>query len=176
MFFWISKTVGLLLVPSNMLMFLALVGLILLTTRFARMGWRLIVGCVLVLAIVGISPIRNFLIVPLEERFPAWDASFGPPTGMIVLGGAINPEISAVRGTTALSDSAERVTTVVELLRRYPNASVIFSGGNSDLLGRGRAEADYFVGLLESFGFLPSASNWNDGPATPLKTQSLQRR
>jgi uncharacterized SAM-binding protein YcdF (DUF218 family) len=57
-----------------------------------------------------------------------------------------------MRGTTALSDAAERVTVVADLLRRYPEVSVVFSGGNSRLLGGGRAEADYFVQLLQTFG------------------------
>jgi uncharacterized SAM-binding protein YcdF (DUF218 family) len=152
MLFFLSKTIGVLLVPSNLLMILAVIGLVFLATRWKRIGQGLATGGVLGLAILGLTPIGNILTVPLEQRFPPWDPSRGAPSGIIVLGGAINPEISMVRGTTSLGPAAERVTAVADLMRRYPEVSVVFSGGNSRLFGGGPAEAEYFTRLLQSFG------------------------
>ena len=53
---------------------LGLVGAVLLRTRFARAGWRLVIASLLLLAVLGLSPLGNALIIPLEQRFPAWDA------------------------------------------------------------------------------------------------------
>src|SRR5262245_13105921 len=101
--------------PSNLLLLLGGFGLVLLVTRFAQLGRRLLIIGYLLFAIFGLSPLAYALILPLEERFPPWDATQGPPYGIIVLGGAIDAEISLARGQVALADAAERLTTVAEL-------------------------------------------------------------
>ena len=74
----------------------------------------------ILLAIFGLSPLGNALIWPLEERFPAWDASRGVPDGIIVLGGAIGPEVSTARGQPSLNEAAERMTVMADLAKRFP--------------------------------------------------------
>jgi hypothetical protein len=44
--------------------------------------------------------------------------SRGPPTGIVVLGGAISPEVSVARGVVALNGAAERITVAAELAHR----------------------------------------------------------
>lgn len=151
MFFAVSKIVAFLLIPSNILIALVIVGALLLYTRFFRTSrWLIVLGSVLIV-FIGLSPVGPILLGVLENRFPAWDETRGAPTGFIILGGALDPDMSAVRGTPVLDGSAERLTIVAELARRFPTAKVIFSGGSGSLLG-GEAEADYVVPLLESFG------------------------
>ena len=103
MFFVLSKVLGFFAIPSNLMVVLALLGAALARTRFARAGWRLTVGSLLVLAISGLSPLGNALMLPLEQRFPAWDAARGPPAGIVVLGGSISPEVSAAHVALAAS-------------------------------------------------------------------------
>ena len=107
-----------------------LLGLLLLMTRFARAGRWLVVASLVVLAVLGLSPIGNALIIPLEQRFPPWDGARGTPDGIIVLGGAISPDVSAARNDVALNELAERLTVVAELARHYPKARILFSGGS----------------------------------------------
>ncbi len=57
MFFILSKTVVFLLLPSNFLILLGLAGLVLLATRFARAGRRLLVVSLALLALAGFAPI-----------------------------------------------------------------------------------------------------------------------
>jgi uncharacterized SAM-binding protein YcdF (DUF218 family) len=72
--------------------------------------------------------------MPIENRF-------APPAlpdeidGVVVLGGAVEEQISARRGQAALNDGAERVTALVELARRYPDARLVVSGGTGSLVG-----------------------------------------
>jgi len=106
----------------------------------------------IVLAILGLSPIGNALIIPLEERFPRWDATRGAPDGIIVLGGVISPDVSSARDEVALNEAAERLTVVAELARRYPDARIVFSGGSGALIYDEGAEAPLALRLLESFG------------------------
>jgi uncharacterized SAM-binding protein YcdF (DUF218 family) len=119
-------------------------------TRFARAGRWLAFVSLVVLAILGFSPVGNALIIPLENRFPPWDATRGPPDGIIVLGGAINGAGRA--NEVVLNEGAERLTIVPELARRYPNARILFSGGSGALIGDGEAEAKLALRLLESRG------------------------
>jgi uncharacterized SAM-binding protein YcdF (DUF218 family) len=152
MFFALSKILGFFSLPSNLLIALGLLGTLMLMTRFARGGRRLLVVSVLLLAFVGFSPLGNLLMLPLEQRFPPWDGTRGAPDGIVVLGGPISPELSLMRGEVSLNESAERVTAVAELARRYPQARIIFSGGNGGLIVREGNEAEFALKLFQSFG------------------------
>jgi len=152
MFFVLSKTLGFFSEPSNFLIAVGIAGVLLLCTRFRRLASWLVVTCIVLLALVGYSPLGNILILPLEQRFPPWDPSHGPPDGIVVLGGAIDPDISNARGAVALDDSAERITVAVELARRYPKARIVYSGGSGSLQFDAPPEAPIAVKELEALG------------------------
>jgi len=134
MFFPLSKILGFFAIPSNLIMTIGVLGLLLLPTRFARTGRAFAFASLIVLAVLGLSPLGNALIIPLEERFPAWGAADGAPDGIIVLGGAISPDVSAARDEVALNEAAERLTVAAELARRYPEARILLSGGSGALI------------------------------------------
>jgi uncharacterized SAM-binding protein YcdF (DUF218 family) len=152
MFFILSKIVGFFALPSDVAATLAALGVILLFTRFRRAGRRLATLGVVLLLVAGLTPLGNALMLPLEDRFPPWDASRGAPAGIIVLGGAVGPELSAARHTPDLNESAERITATAALARQYPQARIVYSGGNARLVLTGGIEADYAIDLLESLG------------------------
>jgi uncharacterized SAM-binding protein YcdF (DUF218 family) len=152
MFFPLSKILGFFASPSNLIISIGILGLLLLPTRFARAGRALAFASLVMLAILGLSPIGNALIIPLEARFPRWDATHGAPDGIIVLGGAISPDVSAARDELALNEAAERLTVAAELARRYPAARVLFSGGSGALIYDEGAEAAFALRLLEALG------------------------
>jgi uncharacterized SAM-binding protein YcdF (DUF218 family) len=152
MFFILSKIVGFFALPSDIAATLAALGVVLLFTRFRRSGRILATLGVVLLLVAGLTPLGNALMLPLEERFPPWDAARGAPTGIIVLGGAIGPELSAARHTPDLNESAERITATAALARQYPEARIVYSGGNARLVLTGGIEADYAIELLESLG------------------------
>ena len=120
MFFVLSKVVGFFAVSSNVLVLIGCLGLLLLPSRFVRVGRSLAFASLVVLAVLGLSPVGNALMIPLENRFPSWDPAGRAPDGIIVLGGAIDG--LAADDQIALNESAERLTVVPELARRYPNA------------------------------------------------------
>src|SRR5262249_17995803 len=115
MFFILSKILGFFTLPSDIAATLAALGVVLLFTRFKRPGRALAAFGVALLVIAGLSPLGNALMLPLEARSPPWDPARGAPTGIIVLGGAIGPELSAARHTPDLNESAERITAVAAL-------------------------------------------------------------
>lgn len=152
MFFVFSKTIGYLVMPSNLLMAIGLIGLFLLFTRFRRLASWLLVTSLVLIAFVGYSPVGRILLLPLEDRFPPWDPSRGAPDGIVVLGGAISPGISVDRGVVALNGAAERMTATAELAHHYPNARIIFTGGTSSLDPTSPLEAPLAVKEFEALG------------------------
>src|SRR5262249_53193666 len=123
------------------LLMLGLVGAFLLATRFARAGLLCLLATILLLATLSLPAVANALIRPLEQRFPPWDSARGAPDGIIVLGGGFSLH------------STERTAGAVELARKYPNAHLVFSGGNSEILSTGNTEADSAKRLFEKLGF-----------------------
>ena len=156
MFFVLSKTLGFMLLPTNLLIGIGLLGAILMVTRFASLGRKLVIAAVLLLVICGLSPLGNLLLYPLESRFPAWDASRGAPDGIVVLGGSIEPNLSAAHGTAVVSGASDRIIAAVALARRYPNARVVFSGGSGNLVSNDAREADFAGAIFESLGISKS--------------------
>src|SRR5215831_3733260 len=151
MFFILSKTVSFLILPSNLLMALGLAGLALLATRWKRVGSDMAAASLLVLAVIGFSPLGELLTHALEDRFPRWDPARGTPDGIVVLGGEISSRLSLERGEPVASGASGRVIAMAKLARTYPNARIVYSGGDSSLLGNQPAEANFVYPLLDGF-------------------------
>ena len=153
MFFLLSKTLGTMLLPVNFLIGAGVLGAILLLTRYAVLGRRLLATSAVLLALCGFSPVGRLLILPLEQRFPPWEPSRGAPDGIVVLGGGIEPDLSAAHGRPILDRSGDRLVAAAELARQYPNARIVYSGGNANLISDDSAkEADYALSMLENLG------------------------
>lgn len=142
MFFILSKVGEFFVTPAHLGLFLASLGVALLFTRFARQGRALASLGVVALLVMSFSPLGVFLTLPLENRFPPPPEDAPAPDGVIVLGGSVDENVSMARGRTALNDAAERVTALVELARRYPQARLIFAGGAATLRDAPFTEAE----------------------------------
>lgn len=152
MFFILSKTVAFLLLPSNFLVVVGLGGLLLMATRWRRVGRSLAIASIVLLGMAAFLPAGALLLRPLENRFPPWEATQGPPAGIIVLGGGISPNISRNRDQPSVNQSADRVIALAKLARQFPSARIIYSGGNADLIPGGPAETESLSALLDIFG------------------------
>jgi uncharacterized SAM-binding protein YcdF (DUF218 family) len=152
LFFVLSKTLGVMLLPTNFLLGAGLIGAILLATRLAWLGRRLMIFSVALLVICGFSPVGNLILYPLEQRFPPWDALRGAPDGIVVLGASIDADLSVAHGTAVVRSAADRIIAAAALARRYPNARIVFSGGSANLISNDAREADYAGAIFESLG------------------------
>jgi uncharacterized SAM-binding protein YcdF (DUF218 family) len=175
MLFTASKVLGFFTHPSNLLVLTLLVGILLMATRFVTLGRVMAVAALGLLVLFGIGPAGNWLMFPLEQRFPKWDAARGAPDGIIVLGGSIGPENSAVHGQPALNESAERLTMVAELARRFPAIPIVFSGGNASLFPGGPSEAQFARQLFETFGIDPQRIVLESRSRTTAENAALTR-
>ena len=75
--------------------------------------------------------------------------------GIIVLGGAIDPDQSRVYGIPVVSEAADRITAAVNVGRQFPDARIIYTSGNPNLLTESNGEATYAKPLLETLGIRP---------------------
>ena len=142
MFFPASKVIYFLITPSNLFIFTVLAGLLLsATTRLRRTGTGLATLGALGLALGGLAPLSEALLLPLEQRFAPFPADAPAPAGIIVLGGAVEAGLSEARDQVVVNDAGERPIYIAELARRFPGARLVFSGG-SGFIGGGVAEAD----------------------------------
>ncbi|MBP6011826.1 MAG: YdcF family protein [Alphaproteobacteria bacterium] len=152
MFYYVSKVVWFFLTPSNSLVTLVLLGLFLMRTRRVVLGQRMAVVGGVGLLIAGLSPLGNALILPLEERFPAFVDEGTPVAGVIVLGGTFDTEATNVHGQMALNETGERLFALGDLARRYPQARIIYAGGGSEFTPDTTPEATLVENTVASLG------------------------
>ena len=175
MLFIASKVLGFFALPSNDMLVIGLIGLVLMRTKSARAGRRLVAAAIVLLLAFGLLPLGKLLMAPLEERFPPWDAARGAPDGIVVLGGAVEPEV-ADRPYSGLNEAAERITAIAEIAREYPAAKILYSGGNSRLAFRGGTEAQVARSLFKSFGIPESRLILEDRSRTTAENAAFSRR
>nr|WP_279306687.1 YdcF family protein [Microvirga solisilvae] len=106
--------------------------------------------------VLGISPIADYTLLPLEERFPAFTHDGKPVEGIILLGGSVQAGESFSRGRIVGNEALERVLETAQLAHQYPNARILISGGGGSVLGKGAAEAPIIADFLNSVGVDPS--------------------
>jgi uncharacterized SAM-binding protein YcdF (DUF218 family) len=161
LFFAASKIFWLFGSPVVLLLIVALAALVISIVR-PSLVWRAVaLGAIILLAALATTPIGLLLVAPLEDRFPEPPADMPPPDGIVVLGGTIRGTESTARGQTVFSDG-ERAVEAAILAKRYPNARVIFSGGNGSLLSASNTEAQEAQKLLVELGVDPSRITLED--------------
>lgn len=117
-----------------------------------RVGLRLGVGMLLLVGAVGLLPLHDWLMRPLEEYFPIPELP-AQVDGVIVLGGAERPDIMAVRQWPELNSNADRLIGFVALARQYPAAKLVFSGGSAIRRGDHEiTEADVAAAVFTKLG------------------------
>lgn len=156
-FFDASKVIGVLVTPTNLLVFVLVASLV--STRFQRLrtwGFQIALVSASVVASLAVLPVGDGMLAVLERRFPSLegcaDADRVAPTGVILLGGAVGSIRVGNRFETTLGEAAERVTYAAVLARRYPTTTVVVSGGQAFDNGSGRSEADGMAELLIRLG------------------------
>jgi uncharacterized SAM-binding protein YcdF (DUF218 family) len=171
--FALSKILGFLTFPSNLMILAGVCGVVLTATRFARLG-RWMAGLSLVaLLVCGLSPLGRVLLLPLEQRFPPWSPTAEAPVGIVVLGGAVNGRLSQGRGIPIVDVAAERITAAVELARRYPQARIIYSGGSGHLVLQSAMEAPVARRLFGEMGVAPERIEIEDESRNTAENAAL---
>lgn len=151
MFFTVSKLAWMVTVPSTLLTMLAVVGLVLML-RWRRIGLCCVTLGVVGLLLTGLGPFGRLMTQALEDRFPTFVDDGRPVAGVIVLGGAELPDVTAARGLPSFNEAGERLLALGDLSRRYPQAQLVFSGGSGRLVPPPVPEAEVIRRALPQIG------------------------
>jgi uncharacterized SAM-binding protein YcdF (DUF218 family) len=130
MAFLLGKLAFVVLHPSNLLLLLALAGV--LGLAWGRSwGRRLVTASVAAMALCTLLPVGRWVTTPLEDRFPRPPGYPERVDGVVVLGGGVDGVLTQARGVPSFRESMERFAAIPELARRYPEAKILFTGGLS---------------------------------------------
>lgn len=157
MFFYLSKIIWFILQPSSLLIFLFLLGFLLYWRGFKRSGFRLLLVTVMIYTVAGLSPLANAMLFSLERHYaPGRLEELREVHGIIVLGGVIDTLVAANSEEIALNEAAERLTEAAALAHRFPQARIVFSGGDGALVYKSMSEADLAQRFFERLGIDPA--------------------
>ncbi|MEQ8965236.1 MAG: YdcF family protein [Azospirillaceae bacterium] len=173
--FALSKILWSLVAPGNALILGLVAGLIALAV-----GWRRIGGTLLALSTAGLVaiatlPLGTWLVAPLETRFERPSPMPNRVDGIIVLGGAMDPWRSHLYGEPQVNAAAERLFALAELLRRYPEARAIYTGGSGSLAQPEHRGAPAARDLLDRIGGPTERVTWEADSRNTWENALLSR-
>jgi uncharacterized SAM-binding protein YcdF (DUF218 family) len=131
--FIFSKVLGPVSSPDNAVLLLLLLGVVAaMGSRWRGVGLRLCLLSALLLLVVAIFPVGEWLLVPLENRFPP--AHLAHVGGILLLAEVEQPQMTEMRGQPVTYMSASNYFVFANLVRAWPDAKLAFSGGSGALL------------------------------------------
>ncbi|MGE0719621.1 MAG: YdcF family protein [Alphaproteobacteria bacterium] len=146
-----SKLFWYLAAPGNLLVVLLACGWLAMVVGARRLGHLLLAPAVLGAVAIAVLPIGDWLMAPLEARFGT-AAAPERVEGIVVLGGALDSRLSAARDRPALTAHADRLYETAVLARRYPDARIVVTSGESGLAPEGTPEGPYMRRFLVDLG------------------------
>lgn len=177
MFYYVSKIAWFFATPSNLLLSVILLSLLLtLVRRLRRFGTGLAIATTVATIALGLLPVGTLLIVPLEERFAAFNDDGKPVDGIVLLGGAVDASDSVSRGRISANEAAERILDTIELAHRYPHARILISGGGGTVFGNGAGEAPVIAEYFKSIGIDPARIIIEDRSRTTAENALYSRK
>lgn len=116
------------------------------------------------LLMIGILPVGEVLLRPLEMEFPPRKDTVHVD-GIVVLGGVEDQRATAAWGEPQLNQAAERLTDAAALAIAHPDVRLVFSGGSGRLRNNvlGRPEVpSVAVDIFVSMDIGLSRITWED--------------
>ena len=142
--FFASKILALITQPLAWVIVLLLTALLL---PAQKVHWlkRIVASALAIIVSIGWEPVPDFLIRQLEGQYAeiSPDADLAAFAGVVVLGGALDAGyVAQAHAQPVLNSAAERMTSMVPVLRHNPHLRMLFTGGEGELFGSGPTEAE----------------------------------
>ena len=153
LFFWVSKLVWLIISPDSLLVILSVAGFALLYKGIYKAAKAVLGFVVFVMLAIALFPVGEWLLYPLESRFEANPKLPEKVDGVIVLSGAESAYRSSLWHQVELGDAAERDFVFMRLMKAYPDAEHVFTGGTGSMTRQQYKAADVARKLFEELGF-----------------------
>jgi len=113
---------------------------------------NLLSALIISILIITLFPVGEWVIYPLEKRFATKQELPELIDGIIVLGGAENIYKSILWHQVELNQAAERYFAFIELIKKFPHARPVFTGGTGSLLRQEYKGADVAKQLFKEQG------------------------
>ena len=147
--FWAGKIAWALFAPSHLLIILLFAFMIIRMPLWLRSF--LCTGIAAFLLAALLLPIGDWALVPLEQCEGKTQIPL-KVDGVIVLGGALNEAVTVAVGDAEFNSAVDRLLSMLKLMKTYPQAQLIYSGGSGDMTVPGFKEADYVKKMIGEIG------------------------
>jgi uncharacterized SAM-binding protein YcdF (DUF218 family) len=168
----VFKTFGWIINIDRIILFLLVVGLVVLYSRWWKAGRRTLVAATSLILITAVVPTGFVLLSFLENRFPQPKEIPSDVKGIIILGGSFDLHTTVSRGQTSYNLAGGRVIEFMQLARKYPNLPVVFTGAGvvANPLAN---ESTNMKNLLISFGFDMNRIRFEDKAKSTVENAAL---
>ena len=134
LFFLLSKLFWLICSPESLLVILIFSCFFLVLIKAHEKARRLSILLFLLILMITVLPVGDWLLYPLESRFPPVSRLSPPIDGVIVLGGSEDIAGSFAWDQVELNQHSERFFAFIKLIKAFPKARHVYSGGTGDPL------------------------------------------
>jgi uncharacterized SAM-binding protein YcdF (DUF218 family) len=138
---FISDVVKTLIKPDTVIILFLALACVLFAIGKTDLGKWLLFGTTVAVVVVGIFPFGEVMLRPLERTYLV-NPPLSKVEGIIVLGGSEQEQESAIWQQPLTNDAGDRYINAILLANRYPEAKVLFAGGNSWPVSSTTTEAD----------------------------------
>jgi uncharacterized SAM-binding protein YcdF (DUF218 family) len=107
---------------------------------------------VLLLLLAAVLPVGDWALIPLETCAGDKPKIPNPVNGVIVLGGAMDERISAIRQEPEFRGAGDRFFAMLKLMKEYPQAQFIYTGASGLLQYQNFSEAEAAKKALADMG------------------------
>jgi uncharacterized SAM-binding protein YcdF (DUF218 family) len=150
-FLRLAKTLGALANPALILVVLMLASAVAILLRRYWLAALLYWAMVAIVVLFAVLPGGTWLALPLETRFPENPDLPDHVAGIIVLGGTERVTASLSWDQPLIADPTP-IAALIALGRRFPDATLAFSGGGTDPRDTSVTESDVVHGFLDELG------------------------
>ena len=152
LFFLLSKLFWLVCSPESLLVILMFCCFFLVFINAYQKARRLSIFLSVLIFVITVLPVGDWLLYPLENRFPPAPRLSPPIDGIIVLGGSENITGSFVWNQVELNQHSERFFAFIKLIKTFPHARHVYTGGTGDPLRQEYKGSEVAKKLLEEQG------------------------
>ena len=134
LFFLLSKLFWLVCSPESLVVILILCCFFLIFIKAYKKATRLSIVLSALILMITVLPVGDWLLYPLESRFPPVSRLSPPIDGVMVLGGSENITNSFAWDQVELNQHSERFFAFIKLIKDFPQARHVYTGGTGDPL------------------------------------------
>lgn len=175
LFFVASKLLGALVRPETLFVLLLAISLAAMCRDRTRLAKRLLGLAFTGALIVGLLPVGDLLLAPLEASYIV-NPKLGSVSTIIMLGGGEETGSSARWKQPQVNEAGDRYLAALALARGFPKARILFAGGSGSLTGSDVSEASLARKILLDAGIAGDRLRLEDTSRNTAENAALLRK